>query len=134
MSMVFGTGRDSNGNKVCSCTTGEGCFAIQTNGNLKRTDREGIGPCTYTEVREYVERCGTDYQRRQVRISMSDPEPTVDYPKFREACPFRVHSWGRVTFCRNDQLSPQKCPERASQNCPMWRHLRKLGILPRGEI
>lgn len=38
-------------------------FNIQTNGNLPRTHRDGIGPWTYPEVREYVLKFGSERQR-----------------------------------------------------------------------
>lgn len=58
------TGHDRNGNRVLRVTVaGARGFSIQTNGNLPETDRKGVGPWTWPEVSEYVNRYGTKRQR-----------------------------------------------------------------------
>lgn len=60
--------RDRNGNRVLRVRVpgGRG-FGIQTNGNLPRTHRDGVGPWTLPEVRAWVDAYGTERQREMVR-------------------------------------------------------------------
>lgn len=60
--------RDRNGNRILRVegATGRG-FSIQTNGNLPRTHRDGVGPWTPSEVRAWVDAYGTPRQREMVR-------------------------------------------------------------------
>lgn len=55
--------RDKNGNRVCRVTKAGRGFSIQTNGNLERTHRDGIGAWTAGEVSEYVANYGTKRQK-----------------------------------------------------------------------
>ena len=59
-------GRDTNGNKVIRYSRKE-CllfgFSIQTNGNLPRTHKEGIGPWTKQEVTSYIAKHGSPRQQ-----------------------------------------------------------------------
>lgn len=56
-------GRDRNGNRVLLVRRGPGRgFSIQTNGNLPRTHRDGVGPWTLPEVRAWVVACGSEKQ------------------------------------------------------------------------
>jgi len=64
----YKTGRDKNGNKILRCSSVEGGFSVQTNGNLPRTHRDGVTVETDAEVCEYVARHGTDRQRRILGI------------------------------------------------------------------
>ena len=64
----YKTGRDKNGNKTLCCSSVEGGFTIQTNGNLPRTHRCGVTVETDAEVRAYVRRHGTDRRRRILGI------------------------------------------------------------------
>lgn len=60
--------RDRNGNRVLRVgVDGARGFAIQTNGNLSRTHRDGVGPWTLPEVRAWVSEYGTPRQREVVR-------------------------------------------------------------------
>lgn len=61
------TGIDCNGNKVLRVTVpGRRGFSIQTNGNLPRTHRDGVGPWTASEMFDWVWKYGTDKQRATV--------------------------------------------------------------------
>ena len=64
----YKTGRDKNGNKTLRCSSVEGGFSIQTNGNLPRTHRDGVTVETDAEVCEYVARHGGDRRRRILGI------------------------------------------------------------------
>lgn len=64
----YKTGRDKNGNKIVHCSSREGGFTIQTNGNLPATHRDGVTAGTDAEVCEYVARHGTDRRRRILGI------------------------------------------------------------------
>jgi len=64
----YKTGRDTNGNKVVHCSSREGGFTIQTNGNLPATHRDGVTVETDAEVCAYIRRHGTDRQRRILGI------------------------------------------------------------------
>ena len=64
----YKTGRDKNGNKTLRCSSVEGSFTIQTNGNLPQTHRDGVTVATDAEVCAYVRRHGTDRQRRILGI------------------------------------------------------------------
>lgn len=56
--------RDRNGNRVLLVRRGPGRgFSIQTNGNLPRTHRDGVGPWTEGEVRAWVAAYGTDREK-----------------------------------------------------------------------
>ena len=67
--ITFKTSRDINGNKVCKASPRNGRgFSIQTNGNLPQTDRNGICEATAGEVREYVEKYGTERQRAIIAL------------------------------------------------------------------
>jgi hypothetical protein len=61
-------GRDRNGNKTLRCSSVDGGFTVQTNGNLPRTHRDGVTVETDAEVCAYVRRHGTDRQRRILGI------------------------------------------------------------------
>lgn len=65
----FKVTRDRNGNRVVK-VYGEGFrgFLIQSNGNLPKTHRDGLGPWTEGEVRTYVRSYGTDHQRDAIGI------------------------------------------------------------------
>lgn len=54
-------GMDTNGNKTVLVRPGR--FSIQTNGNLPRTHKDGVGPWTDAEVRAYVRAYGTKHQK-----------------------------------------------------------------------
>jgi hypothetical protein len=75
---------DVNGNKVLKVTvkdwfiTTRG-YSIQTNGNLPRTHREGLGPWTVIELKLYVKKFGTTTQKRNT-ITL------ITYKEFTE-CP-----------------------------------------------
>ena len=64
----YRTGRDRNGNKIVHCSSREGGFAIQTNGNLPRTHRDGVTVETDAEVRAYVAAHGSERQKRILGI------------------------------------------------------------------
>jgi len=64
----YKTGRDKNGNKVVHCSSREGGFTIQTNGNLPQTHRDGVTVETDAEVCAYVRRHGTDRHKRILGI------------------------------------------------------------------
>lgn len=64
----YKTGRDKNGNKTLCCSSVEGGFTIQTNGNLPRTHRCGVTVETDPEVCAYVQRHGSDRRRRILGI------------------------------------------------------------------
>jgi hypothetical protein len=64
----YKTGRDRNGNKTLRCSSVDGGFTIQTNGNLPRTHRCGVTVETDAEVCAYVRRHGTDRRRRILGI------------------------------------------------------------------
>jgi hypothetical protein len=51
---------DRNGNRFLRI---RGMRGIQTNGNLPRTHRDGVGPWTEAEVSDYVKRYGSKGQR-----------------------------------------------------------------------
>lgn len=51
---------DRNGNRYLRIP---GMRGIQTNGNLPRTHRDGVGPWTQGEVSEYVRKYGSKGQR-----------------------------------------------------------------------
>lgn len=60
---TYKIGRDVNGNKVCRVKPQNGRgFSIQTNGNLIRTHRDGVGRWTQREVAAYVLQHGTEKQ------------------------------------------------------------------------
>ena len=61
-------GRDKNGNKTLRCSSVEGGFSIQTNGNLPRTHRDGVTAGTDAEVCEYVSRHGNARRKRILGI------------------------------------------------------------------
>ena len=64
----YKTGRDKNGNKILRCSSVEGGFTVQTNGNLPRTHRCGVTVETDPEVCAYVRRHGSDRRRRILGI------------------------------------------------------------------
>ena len=64
----YKTGRDRNGNKTLRCSSVEGGFTIQTNGNLPATHRDGVTAGTDAEVCEYVARQGNERRRRILGI------------------------------------------------------------------
>ena len=64
----YKTGRDKNGNKTLRCSSVEGGFTVQTNGNLPRAHRCGVTVETDPEVCAYIRRHGTDRQRRILGI------------------------------------------------------------------
>ena len=61
-------GRDRNGNKTLRCSSVEGSFTIQTNGNLPRTHRDGVTVETDAEVCAYVRGLGNERRRRILGI------------------------------------------------------------------
>ena len=62
-------GRDRNGNKVCRVhVQGARGFSIQTNGNLERTHRDGVGPWTAGEVAAYVRTYGTERESHLIGV------------------------------------------------------------------
>lgn len=62
--ITFKISRDINGNKVCKVSQSNKLgFSIQTNGNLTKTDKNGVCDATAGEVREYVEKYGTKRQK-----------------------------------------------------------------------
>jgi len=66
MKANYKIGRDKNGNKTVKVThAGLRGFSIQTNGNLPRTHRDGVGSWTQGEVSEYVKNYGTEKQKEQ---------------------------------------------------------------------
>ena len=64
----YKTGRDKNGNKILRCSSVEGGFTIQTNGNLPATHRDGVTTGTDAEVCEYVARHGNARRKRILGI------------------------------------------------------------------
>lgn len=59
--------RDRNGNRVLRVgVEGGRGFSIQTNQNLPRTHREGVGPWTWGELADWVGKYGTARQRQIV--------------------------------------------------------------------
>lgn len=61
---TLGIGRDRNGNRVLRVgVEGGRGFSVQTNGNLPRTHRDGVGSWTWGEVAYWVQRHGTERQR-----------------------------------------------------------------------
>ena len=64
----YTTGRDKNGNKTLRCSSVEGGFSIQTNGNLPQTHCCGVTVDTDAEVCTYVHRHGSERQRRILGI------------------------------------------------------------------
>ena len=64
----YKTGRDRNGNKTLRCSSVEGGFTIQTNGNLPRTHRDGVTVETDAEVCAYVRGLGNERRRRILGI------------------------------------------------------------------
>lgn len=66
---TYKIGIDRNGNKVCRVAMeGERGFSIQTNGNLERTHRDGVGPWTAGEASAYVRAYGTPRQRELLGV------------------------------------------------------------------
>lgn len=61
-------GRDRNGNKTLRCSSREGAFTIQTNGNLPQTHRDGVTSETDAEVCAYVRGLGNERRRRILGI------------------------------------------------------------------
>ena len=61
-------GRDRNGNKTLRCSSVEGGFTIQTNGNLPKTHRDGVTWETDAEVCAYVRGLGNERRRRILGI------------------------------------------------------------------
>lgn len=63
-STIYQIARDINGNKVCRIRV-YGCraFTIQTNGNMPKTHRDGVGPWTSGEALSYAREFGTAKQR-----------------------------------------------------------------------
>lgn len=60
----FKIAMDRNGNRVVRCQVeGARGFSIQTNGNLPKTHRDGVGPWTPSEVSQWVKTYGTKRQR-----------------------------------------------------------------------
>lgn len=58
---------DANGNRVLRVSVrGARGFSIQTNGNLPRTHRDGVGPWSEGEVSQWVREYGTPRQRRVI--------------------------------------------------------------------
>ena len=64
----YKTGRDKNGNKIVRCSSREGGFTIQTNGNLPQTHRDGVTSETDAEVCAYVRRHGGERRKRILGI------------------------------------------------------------------
>lgn len=62
--MNYKMGRDKNGNKILHCSSVEGGFSIQTNGNLPQTHRDGVTTGTDAEVCAYVQRHGNARRKR----------------------------------------------------------------------
>ncbi len=61
--------RDINGNRICRVSIPhERGFSIQTNGNLPKTERDGVGPWTSGEVSEYVKQYGTARQKEMLGL------------------------------------------------------------------
>lgn len=69
------TDTDLNGNSVLkfekSDLGGARGFSIQTNGNLPKTHREGIGEHTIPEAREWIEKFGTPRQKELFGIKFN---------------------------------------------------------------
>ena len=61
-------GRDRNGNKTLRCSSIEGAFTLQTNGNLPGTHRDGVTSATDAEVCAYVRGLGNERRRRILGI------------------------------------------------------------------
>lgn len=64
----YKTGRDKNGNKTLRCSSREGAFTIQTNGNLPSTHRNWVTVETDAEVCAYVAKYGTARHKRILGI------------------------------------------------------------------
>lgn len=64
----YKTGRDKNGNKIVHCSSREGGFTIQTNGNLPQTHRDGVTAGTDAEVCAYVAKHGNARRKRILGI------------------------------------------------------------------
>lgn len=64
---------DTNGNRVLAITShdlaGARGFSIQTLGNLPRTHRDGVGPWTEGEARQYLKHHGSPRQKELFGIS-----------------------------------------------------------------
>jgi hypothetical protein len=66
---TYRIGFNENGNRVLRVqVAGERGFSIQTNGNLARTHRDGIGHWTSGEVVVYVREYGTERQREMLGV------------------------------------------------------------------
>lgn len=78
MKTQYKISRDKNGNKIVKVSRpGLRSFSIQTNGNLPKTHRDGVGEWTAGEVGEYVQSFGTEKQKGPhpyVSKSISDGE------------------------------------------------------------
>jgi hypothetical protein len=69
----YSIARDRNGNRILRVQPSHGRgFSIQTNGNLPRTHRDGVGDWTVTEARDYVTRHGTPRQKRVMEVDRFD--------------------------------------------------------------
>lgn len=69
MKTTYHLGRDLKGNKtVLVCGHSKRVFSIQTNGNLPRTHRDGIGEWTPDEVQAHVRLVGTKHQKLALGI------------------------------------------------------------------
>lgn len=64
----YKTGRDKNGNKILRCSSVDGGFSIQTNGNLPQTHCCGVTVDTDAEVCAYVQRHGNERRKRILGI------------------------------------------------------------------
>lgn len=65
----YSIGRDRNGNRILRVHPPKGRgFSVQTNGNLPRTHRDGVGDWTVVEARDYVTRYGTPRQKRVMGV------------------------------------------------------------------
>jgi len=61
--MRFKLDRDRNGNSIVRVHPETGrAFSVQTNGNLPRTHRDGVGSYTHIEVWDHIMRHGTERQ------------------------------------------------------------------------
>lgn len=69
MKTTYTIDRDRNGNRIVRVTVPNNRpFAIQTNGNLPETYRNGICPATAGEVNAYVREFGTVRQRELLGV------------------------------------------------------------------
>jgi hypothetical protein len=118
----YSVGNDRNGNKVCRVKPRNGrAFSIQTNGNLPKTHRDGVGEWTEAEVSAYVRDYGTKLQREAIRVgvfyevTLFDGEESFDVHCFADSRTARMADGRSLTqrarqWIRRGFWNPQEVP------------------------